>query len=845
MKIDYKILKDIFTDYGYYGLLVLTIVVLFFFPDNAKKWAGWFYHFLGYYFKIFRKRAIRFRLESSCTKSLKNFSKELPDIEIPDLSIEWIKSDENLDTIFKEGKAIVKLNFDKDQTKNILKATTVYVKDAFLKHSKPYMSEKLKKALDFSITRKILLNINKNKKNILSQFIEDNISETEQITEQISFIEEIDDNGLLTRIFIRELDYWGTKLAGRLPKSEHKEEADNFLNFIYDIVIREPEDYTELQFTKNNLKIGVLLVAKKDTYLSYGLEPYLRRIKLGLAQGIETNYLLARDDKVSILKKVATELIQTGNFILINEPREFKDNKNRNVICYALRINKDSVISETIQTVSSALKEKEELVGVITRISENGLKIDLNGIEGYVGKNNLSIIKVENPFKYFSENTTISIIPIEIKANGIIEYTLKGTKSDPNVLLKNQFEIGKTIFGKVTYCDDSFIKIDIGNEKIEGIAFRNKLTYSRYIFLHKKFEIGNDYEFIIEGYYFEKNRIILSLKNLSDPWEKLRLRKKELVSFIPYKKGEKVFVGEIIEGVEAILPYSELGWFNSEIISKKNQIKTDNTYDCFVKEINIPEKRIVLTLKDYDKNPYKKYVEKHINEIVEFKAQKIDEFGGIIGITYDGYNIYIPKYEQSWNETNYNYRINKKYKVSIKSVDKYFNRLLGSFKPILKHPLDKFSEKYIEGQALKALRISEKYDWGCIININFNGKVLQGLLFKGDISNIAYINSCRNLFENISQIPLIIKSIDKESNRIVLSLKLLLKNNLKRLETIDYRSSFDAIILSNHYNNHYVVLLKGIWLEGILETDNRYNTGDSLRVRPASINDERIILIEE
>lgn len=845
MKIEYETIKQIFSDYGYYGLLGLIIIVLFFFPDNAKKWAGWVYYFLGYCFKIFRKRAIRYRLESSCSKSLENFSKELPDIEIPDLSIEWIKKDDNIDTIFKEGKAIVKLNFDKDQTKNILKATTVYVKDAFLKHSKPYMSDKLKKALDFSITRKILLNINKNKKNILSQFIEYNISEIEEITEQISYIEEIDDNGLLTRIFIREINYWGTKLTGRLPKNEQKEEADNFLNFIYDIAIREPDDYTELQFIKNNLKIGVLLVAKKDTYLSYGLEPYLRRIKLGLAQGIETNYLLARDDKVSILKNIATKLIETGNFILINKPREFKDSKNRNVICYALRINKNSVISETIQTISTALNEKKELVGVITRVSENGLKIDLNGIEGFVKKKNLSILKVENPFKYFSKNSMISLIPIEIHPNGIIEYTVKGTKSDPNELLKNQFEIGKSIFGKVTYCDDNFIKIDFGNNKIEGIAFRNKLTYSRFIFLHKKFEVGKEYEFIIEGYYFEKNRIILSLKNLYDPWDKLQIRKKEKVNFIPYKKGEKVFVGEIIEGVEAILPYSELSWFNSEIITKKNEIKTDNVYNCFVKEINKSEKRIVLTLKDYNNNPYQEYVKKHKNEIVEFKVQRIDDFGGIIGITENGYNIYIPKYEQSWDKTSYNYKINNKYKASIKTIDKHFNRLLGSFKPIIKHPLDKFSEKYSEGQALKALKLIESYDWGCIFNIKFGGKNFNGLLFKGDISNIAYINSCSNILKNITQIPLIIKSIDKEKNRIILSLKLLLKNNLKRLKDIDYNNSFNAIILSNHNDNNYVVLLKDIWIEGILETDNRYNIGDELRVRPASINDEKIILIEE
>lgn len=40
----------------------------------------------------------------------KKLGKELPDLEIPELSIKWVKED-NLQAKLKEGKAIVKLRF--------------------------------------------------------------------------------------------------------------------------------------------------------------------------------------------------------------------------------------------------------------------------------------------------------------------------------------------------------------------------------------------------------------------------------------------------------------------------------------------------------------------------------------------------------------------------------------------------------------------------------------------------------------------------------------------------------------------------------------------------------------
>jgi len=825
-----------------YSIVIIVIYIAFNKPENFKIWGSWIYNFLGGMFSFLRKKAVKFSIEGPCTKALKRISKELPEMEIPDLNIKWVNEDNAL-TRLKEGKAIVKLRFSNDQSRNIIKATTVYVRDAFLNHSKPYLSVNFKRAIDFSISKKILLNITNNQRNIISQFIEDNVSIIGEIQEECNSIEEIDDSGLFTRILIRELDYYGTKLTGRIPNQDHYDESAEFLKFLHDIAIREPDDFTPLSFDRQFFKVGVLLVAKLDTFSSHGLDPYLRRIKLGLAKGIETFYLLARDDKVEILQTVATELLNTGNFTLINNPKEYRDIQNRATICYCLRINKDSLLANSLKQIGDAIKEQIKLNAVITKVREDYIQLDCFGIEGYVKRDYLSILEIKDARLYFKESSYIEAIPLEIQQNGTIEFTLKGTSSDPNYLINKNFEIKKVVSGKITYIDDTFLKVDIGDEKIEGIAFRKNLTYSRFLLLTEKFEIGEEYEFIVHSYDFERARIRLVLKELSDPWNKLRLHKKLNCNLSVYKKSTKSFIGEISEGIEAILPYNELAWFESEIDNVKNSIKLNNEISCYVKEFDLKTKLILLTLKNELNNPYNEFLKSNKDSIVEFIIKEINEFG-ILGTIESKYDIFIPKYEQSWNGINYKYKVGNKYKVYIKGKDKHQFKLIGSFKPVIPHPLKDFTDNYKEGQPLKTLNIIEKYDWGTTFKIKDSKKEYEGLLFSGDISESCYIQSSKEVLKNIDRLPLVIKTIDCEKNRIVLSLKLLTEKNVDRITSLSYEKNYSSLIIGES-NYSYVVLITGFWIEGILETEKKYNIGEIIKLRPSRIDETEIVLTDQ
>lgn len=831
------------------GILILVIVFVLYVaatkPENFKIYFGFIYQLIAWPFQFLRKKAIRFKIEGPTTKALKKLAKEVPDIEIPELVIQWVNED-NLETKLKEGKAIIKLKFDNDNTRNILKATNVYVRDAFLKHSKPYLHDSLRKALDLIVSKKILLQIKTNQSNLISQFFEENSIDSEEVFEKCEKIEEVDDNGLMTRILLRELNHFGDKLTGRLPKPEHKDESDKFLDFINQIATREFDDDTPLAFINDTLKVGVVLVARIETYVNYGLEPYLRRIKLGRANGIESFYLLARSEKVEILIKVADELLNTGNFILINKPKEFKDHQGREAICYYLRINEESLFASTLKEIGDSIKQKGAITGVVVSVRENHIKVDINGVEGWIKRENLSIIEINDARLYFKEGTYIEAAPLEIQQNGVVELSLKNTASDPNRLVTSNFEIGKKIFGKVSYIDDEFIKVDLGLEKVEGFVYRKDLTKSRFVFLHKKFSVGEEREFEVLGYNFERASIRLKLVGIPDPWTSTNHFAGEPVKFLVCKRTQRSFVGEIEEGMEAVLPLSEIDWTPDGISEKLKHIKLDGVLDCRVKRIDKEDSIVVLTLKEHKKNPYIKFFEENKDQVFEFKIDEITAYGINGTLTESDLKIYIPKYEMSWDGSKYPYKVGTKKKVSIKDVDKSKSRLIGTFKTIVSHPLKQIQENYTEGQILKKLRVKKTFDWGIVYEINHNKRLYEGLLVRGDISHYGWIESCINFGSCLNDIPLEIKSIDIEKNRIILSLKNLTRRNSTRVESLNYEFSYEGVVLGkSRTGNKYGVLLPNLWMEGILESDKTYKPGQTIKTRPGLKGSTELILIED
>ena len=812
---------------GGLGLLGIIAVFIIIFPEKVKLIQASVTQLIGKISFWARKSTIKNRIEGHCDSALKDFHKEIPDVDIPKLVVEWVDGD-NFDTIVKDNEAVVLLQYSHNDTLNIVKATTAYVKDAFLVHAKPYLSTSLHNSLDLSVIRYVLQRLRKNSKSTVSRFVKEHSEELHEYSATINKIEKINDAGLFTRLLIRELDVYGNSLLGRIPEEEHSKEADDYLEFLYQIATREPDEYTKLAFVRPDIKVGVLLVAKIDNYQNNGISPYLNRIKRGFALGVNTFYLLARDERIQILDEVFKGLLLTGNFNLVKKPKVFEDRQGREVKCYCISVNKEGSLNQAYDDINQAMSSGDELETIVTHVRSDRITIDYNGVKGYVYKQNISSQSINNSSDFFVEGVTVYAKPLEINGDGDVEFSLAGTKSDPASVF-SMYKIGMEIDAAVSYVDDTFVKFTIPGQTTSAIAFRRDLTYSRFLLLHQRFLINSTIKMIIKEMELDANNLILQLPGLKNPWDRFMRKKGETVKVEICKRDSNALVGEIEEGITAVLMHSELSWIDTEQQTILKRIKLGDFLDCCIVNIDYDNEAVYVSLRKQQSNPYKEFVTANNGKDVKAIVDSFDEFGVYCFV--NDLRLFVPHSFTYRGKQRYRYNRGKIVDVRVKELSEREDSIIGSFLPFIPSQLEQFVHDFHAGDIIENLILCKKEQKYLVFLKKYKGIKYELTLPIHEIASEGFVEDLPSLFKNVKQLPLCIKEINKEKNRIYLSLKNNTLRGDEQSHCFEFGKEYSGIILSRTRDG-YVMLLLDRWIEVPIHTMKHYNTGDVLVVMP-------------
>ena len=265
----------ILTSLGTFGISVFLVLHYY---NNVRNFIKDVYSILASSFGWFKSKSTKLSIETNGTKSINALNQIVPELNLPELSIEWVTSDEHGKVLLEPGKAIVLLKYDKDNTQNIINTTAAYIQKTLLINTKPFVDNGVRKAIDFAIIREFLSRTPQ-KNFIVTQYVNSCVDDIDRYGDAFSKVIKVEDEGLLTRVLLREYAIWGNKIIGRVRNSELTIESTSFLDFIFNIASREFDELTPLVFNDKTIKVAVLLVAKYDTFYEKGIEPYVRRIK--------------------------------------------------------------------------------------------------------------------------------------------------------------------------------------------------------------------------------------------------------------------------------------------------------------------------------------------------------------------------------------------------------------------------------------------------------------------------------------------------------------------------------------------------------------------------------------
>ena len=777
--------------------------------------------FFGIWFK---KGSIKYDIEGIINSFSSAFNRQAKELMVPNFQLEFVKP-KDVDAFVSEdgSKLILRMDFSRNNHKNVANATYNYVKSGLLSNSKRYIDNKISKSIDLNVARTILLR--SRNKDALAYFDNSYLipeqDDSRKFEELYNQIEEINKSGLLTRILLREYKDFGDKLYVSPPKEEHYKESNEFLRFVYEISIREKSDWTNLGYEGRNIKVAVILVSKTETYKLYGLSPYLNRIFRLAASGISSFYLCGRGKyHVVILEEIINSLLKHGGFKLLDKSSFVIDN-NKNM-CALLSLDPAGVISKTREKILDAKEKCMEIEGVIERVYMQKLDVNINGIIGMVRGDELSEDKIIDATNYFNEGDEISLKVVRFEDHKLAVFSNKGTKTDPIKRIKNNYTSDKILDAKIEKIKEGGINVVFENNDV-GFIYRRDATFSRFENLMEKYSKGDIIQVIPKGFNLRFGSILLKLKDLKNPWENIMDRYSigDKVSVIIRAIEERRVVCEVESGVEGVIYERELDWNTNDV--NLLDLKVGEIMEVRILEIDSERRQLYVSRKRALDNPYLTFSREHENEIVKCKVISIINDIGVKVMFRDDIFGFIYVSHLSWDyidDINSIIDVDAEIEVKIVGISKREDSIVASLKGVYESPLDKFLRKHdigdvVEGEVIRITPTS--------VHVHIEGapKNVRFINTKGECSGLFYVQNITHIFKQKNKYLFRIMKVEKEKNIILLSRRKYFENVKLDESGLDYSSIYKVRIIGLNQSGEYIVEHKNSFQGKLILKENR------------------------
>jgi len=259
---------------------------------------------------------------------------------------------------------------------------------------------------------------------------------------------------------------------------------------------------------------------------------------------------------------------------------------------------------EILKSLRENLKKNLSIDVDVLKLEKTGYTVYYEGIEGFL------------PLKEIPKNyeeligKKISVKILRITDNSFISSLTKHLKEERKKKREGFFKthkINETVTCTVKGFSEKGVFVDI--DGVEGFIYKENISWGRVEKIDDFLKLKEKINAKIIKLDPEKNRIVLSIKHLiPDPWErieeKFKINDTVQAKVVEIRKDFAVF--EIEKGIEGILKKENFSWKKIENLTK--HLKKEEWRTVLIKGIDKRKRKLILSLKEFEKNPYTKYV---------------------------------------------------------------------------------------------------------------------------------------------------------------------------------------------------------------------------------------------
>ncbi len=314
--------------------------------------------------------------------------------------------------------------------------------------------------------------------------------------------------------------------------------------------------------------------------------------------------------------------------------RAIKVNKKRNNVVVSRKLAMEEEFNQRKAQLQQQLAEGAEIVGRVKNLTDYGVFVDLEGMDGLLHITDLTWGRVRHPSEVVKAGQEIKVKVLKYdREKERVSLGLKQLSPNPWERVLSTYCVGDRITGRVVSIADygAFVELEPG---VEGLIHISEMTWSKRLKHPSKIlKLGDRVEVAVLDVNAAQRRISLSLKQtLTDPWRTL---------------GERYTVGAVVqgrvrnltdfgafveveEGVDGLIHLSDLSW-TKKVKHASGVLKKGQKIQAVILGLDPAKRRLSLGLKQLQPDLWADFFSKtQIGAIVRGKVSRMAPFGAFV-----------------------------------------------------------------------------------------------------------------------------------------------------------------------------------------------------------------------
>ncbi len=321
----------------------------------------------------------------------------------------------------------------------------------------------------------------------------------------------------------------------------------------------------------------------------------------------------------------------------IGQSYDFKilkiNTERKNIVVSRRELLEEERISRKAELLENIV-EGDVRTGVVKNITDFGVFLDLDGIDGLLHITDMTWKRIKHPSEMVSLGQELEVMILHVdKDKGRVALGMKQKESNPWEEIEQRYPPGTRVRGKIVNLVPygAFIEIEPG---IEGLIHVSEMSWVKTVSdPNEVVNKGDEVEAVVLSIQKEEGKISLGLKQTeNNPWDEVE-KKYPIGSSVTAEIRNLTNYGAFVElepGIDGLIHISDLSWIK-KVSHPSEVLKKGDKVEAVVLSVDKESKKITLGVKQLSHNPWES-IEKTmpVGSLVQGIVSKITAFGAFV-----------------------------------------------------------------------------------------------------------------------------------------------------------------------------------------------------------------------